>query len=80
MAQTKRVVIGFGGGQVAAVRLTEEKLDELRKQLTSTAKLSGEAAGWYDLDSEDGAMALDLRQVVFVKVEGTTQAIGFSGS
>jgi hypothetical protein len=74
------VEIGFGGGQVTAVRLTEEKLDELRNQLASTAKLSGEAAGWYDLDSEDGAMALDLRQVVFVKVEGIHQSIGFSDS
>jgi hypothetical protein len=80
MAQTQRVEIGFGGGQVTAVRLTQEKLDELRKGLVSTAKLSSEAAGWYELDSEDGAMALDLRQVVFVKVEGIHQTIGFSGS
>jgi hypothetical protein len=80
MAQTKRVEIGFGGGQVTAVRLTEEKLDELRKELVSTSKLSSEAAGWYDLESEDGAMALDLRQVVFVKVEGVHTAIGFSGA
>jgi hypothetical protein len=80
MAQTKRIHIGFGGGQVTAVRLTEEKLDELREKLASTAKLSSEAAGWYELESEDGAMALDLRQVVFVKVEGVHQTIGFSGT
>jgi hypothetical protein len=80
MPKTQRVEIGFGGGQVAAVRLTQEKLDALRQELASTAKLSSEAAGWYELDSEDGAMALDLRQVVFVKVEGGPHAIGFSGS
>jgi hypothetical protein len=76
----KRVEIGFGGGQVAATRLTQEQLEGLQKELVSSGKLSGETAGWYELESEDGAMLLDLRQVVFVRVAGGPQAIGFSGS
>ena len=80
MAEAKRIEIGFDGGQVTAVRLTQDQLDELRKALASTDKLSGEAAGWYDLTSEDGDLALDLRQVVFVKVEGGPHTIGFSGA
>jgi hypothetical protein len=80
VAETKRVEIGFGGGQVMSTRLTQEQLEALRRELASTDKLSGEAAGWYDVESEDGAIALDLRQVVFLKVEGGPHAIGFSGS
>ncbi len=76
---SQRIEIGFNGGQVAAVRLTQEQLDELRKALESTDKLSSETAGWLDLTSEDGDLALDLRQVVFVKVEGGPHTIGFSG-
>ena len=72
MAGTKRVEIGFGGGQVAAVRLSDEQLSRLREALNR-----GDA--WLELSSDDGELALDLRQVVFVKVEGGPASIGFSG-
>jgi uncharacterized Ntn-hydrolase superfamily protein len=71
MADVKRVSIGFGGGQVAAVRLGESELERLRKGL-------GDGDGWLDLTSDDGDFSLDLGQVVFVKVEGSAAAIGFS--
>jgi hypothetical protein len=77
---SRRIEIGFSGGQVMATRLTDEQLEELRKALASTDKLSSEAAGWYQLSSEDGNADLDLRQVVFVKVAGPPHSIGFSGS
>jgi hypothetical protein len=77
---SRRIEIGFSGGQVMATRLTDEQLEELRKALASTDKLSSEAAGWYQLTSEDGNADLDLRQVVFVKVAGPPHSIGFSGS
>jgi hypothetical protein len=77
--EMKRVEIGFGGGQVMSARLEAKQLEALRKAVASTDKLSGEAAGWYDLTSEDGAISLDLRQVVFVKVAGAPHTIGFSG-
>jgi hypothetical protein len=76
----RRIEIGFSGGQVMATRLTDEQLEALRKALASTDKLSSEAAGWYQLSSEDGTADLDLRQVVFVKVAGPPHTIGFSGS
>jgi hypothetical protein len=72
MAETMRVEIGFNGGQVAAVRLNQEQLTGLRGALDS-------GDGWRELTSEDGDLALDLRQVVFVKVEGGPHTIGFSG-
>ncbi|HYU61613.1 MAG TPA: hypothetical protein VEK39_12710 [Solirubrobacterales bacterium] len=71
--QTKRVEIGFGGGQVAAVRLSEDQLVQLRKAL-------GADDAWLELSSDDGDLILDLRQIVFVKAEGGPSTIGFSGS
>ena len=73
MADAKRVSIGFGGGQVAAVRLSGDDLERLRKGL-------GDGVGWLDLTSEDGDFSLNVSEVVFVKVEGSAASIGFSGS
>jgi hypothetical protein len=73
MADMKRVSIGFGGGQVAAVRLRDEELERLRSSLQGDG-------GWLDLTSDDGDFSLDVRQVVFVKVEGAATTIGFSGA
>jgi hypothetical protein len=78
--EMKRVEIGFGGGQVMSARLKAKHLEALRGVLASTDKLSSEAASWYELASEDGAITLDLRQVVFVRVAGAPHTIGFSGA
>jgi hypothetical protein len=73
VANLKRVSIGFGGGQVAAVRLGEDQLERLRTALRQDD-------GWLELSSDDGDLLLDLRQIVFVKVEGSAATIGFSDS
>jgi hypothetical protein len=73
MADAIKVEIGFNGGQVAAARLNQQQLAGLRKALDG-----GE--GWHELISEDGDLALDLRQVVFVKVQGGPHTIGFTGA
>jgi hypothetical protein len=78
--EAKRIEIGFSGGQVMATRLTETQLGELRAALASSDKLSSEHAGWHELESEDGTVSLDLRQIVFVKVAGPPHTIGFSGT
>lgn len=72
MAKAKRVEIGFAGGQIAAVRLDDDQLSQLRKAL-------GQDDAWLELTSDDGELLLDLRQIVFVKVEGGPASIGFSG-
>ena len=71
--ETRRVEIGFGGGQVAAARVAEDELAGLRKALEK-----GE--GWHALVAQDAELVLDLGQVVFLRVEGGAQAIGFSGT
>jgi hypothetical protein len=75
----KRVEIGFGGGQVMSARLEGRHLEALRGALGSATEQSSDASRWYELESEDGTISLDLRQVVFVRVAGAPQTIGFSG-
>ena len=77
--KAERVEIGFGGGQVVAVRLSGANMKELRKELGSTEKLSSEAGRWYDLETDDGTISLDLRQVVFVRAGAGEHRIGFVG-
>ena len=67
-----RVEIGFSGGQVVAVRVSDEKLMDLRKALDK-------ADGWSDLETEDGTVAVDLREVVFVRGAPGEHRIGFTG-
>jgi hypothetical protein len=72
MASAERVSIGFSGGGVVEVRIDDGKLKDLRKALD-------QADGWYDIDAEEGLVAIDLRQVIFVRSATTPQRIGFGG-
>jgi hypothetical protein len=67
-----RVEIGFSGGQVVAVRMSDEKVKDLRRALDKSD-------GWTDIETEDGAIALDLRQVVFLRGAPGEHRIGFTG-
>ena len=72
MANADRVSIGFAGGQVVEVRLTEDQLKNLRKALDK-------ADGWADIETEEGTLSIELRQVVFVRGAGSPHSIGFAG-
>lgn len=67
-----RVEIGFSGGQVVAVRMSDDKVQDLRKLLDK-------GNGWTDVETEDGSIALDLRQVVFLRGAPGEHRIGFTG-
>jgi hypothetical protein len=69
MPVPRHVSVGFKGGQVLALRIGEEGLKALNKALGGT--------GWHELESEDGAVRLDLAHVVYVRVEGGEQRVGF---
>jgi hypothetical protein len=69
MADTQKVEIGFEGGQVVAVRLSEDELKDLRKQV--------EKGGWHDVKTEDGALAVYLGKVAFLRVDSGDQKVGF---
>ena len=70
-SKADRVEIGFDGGQVLAARLNQKQLEELRKALDK-----GE--GWHDISTEDGDLAVDLGEVIFVRVAAPEHRIGFA--
>jgi hypothetical protein len=67
--RARRISIGFQGGQVLALRVTDEQLKALHKALGS--------AGWHELDTEEGPVRLDLDQVVYVRSESDELRVGF---
>jgi hypothetical protein len=72
MAERTKVEIGFGIGQALSVKLTEAELRELREAVES-------GSGWFDLQTEDGSVALNLATVVFLRVDAGAHSIGFTG-
>jgi hypothetical protein len=72
MAEMKKVEIGFGIGQALSVKMTDDELADLRQAVTGDG-------GWYDLKTQDATIALNLATVVFIRVDDSDHAIGFSG-
>ena len=70
MAATQKVEIGFEGGQVVAVRLGEDELKDLRKQV--------EKGGWYDVKTEDGVLSVYVGKVAFLRIDSGAHKVGFS--
>ena len=67
----RRVALGFHAGGALSLRLSEAKLAELQQLLTS-----GEG-GFREIEAEDGAVLVNLAQVIYVRVESNEQKIGF---
>jgi hypothetical protein len=65
----QRISIGFSGGQSLSARVKPDELVRLRKALGTV--------GWHELKGEDGAVALDLANVVFVQVDDEEHRVGF---
>ncbi|HEY5815364.1 MAG TPA: hypothetical protein VIS95_03385 [Solirubrobacterales bacterium] len=69
MADTKKVEIGFEGGQVVPVRLSDEELKDLRKQV--------EKGGWHDVKTEDGVLSIYVGKVAFLRIDSGAHKVGF---
>jgi hypothetical protein len=69
MADAQKVEIGFEGGQVVAVRLTQDELKDLRKQV--------EKGGWHDVETEDGILSVYVGKVTFLRIDSGEQKVGF---
>jgi hypothetical protein len=67
----RRAAVGFYGGQVLALRISDENLTALRERLRD-----GEER-WYEVEAMDGAVLVDLQQVVYLRVESDEQRVGF---
>ena len=70
MAEKKKVEIGLGVAQVVSARLTDDELARLRKAVET-----GE--GWFDLETDDGILVINVAVVVFLKVAGAPHSVGF---
>lgn len=66
---TRRIVVGFQGGQVLELRLSDEQLASLYHALGG--------GGWHEIDSEEGAIRVDVSQVCYVRAESHDQRVGF---
>jgi len=69
-ATARRVSVGFQGGQVLSLRVSDEQLEALNRALVG-------ASGWHDIESEDGPVRVDLGKVVYVSADKAESHVGF---
>ena len=70
-APVRRAALGFQGGQVLSLRLPEEALNTLRQTIRDGRER------WQEVEAADGAVLVDLGQVVYLRVESDEHRVGF---
>jgi hypothetical protein len=70
--ETKRIDIGFQGGQVLPARVKHGSFDGLRSALSDER-----AERWFELETQDSKIAIDLSQVVYIRIDTDEQRVGF---
>jgi hypothetical protein len=70
--ESRRIDIGFQGGQVLPARVRQSAYDGLRGALTDER-----AERWYELETQDSKIAIDLSQVIYVRIDTEEQRVGF---
>jgi hypothetical protein len=66
---TRRISVGFEGGQVLSMRVDEKQWKALSEAL------GGE--GWIDVESEDGPVRVNLGPVSYVSADSSEPHVGF---
>ena len=69
---SRRIDIGFQGGPVLPARVKESSYQELHKALS---KDHGDR--WFELETLDSKISIDLSQVVYVRIDTEEQRVGF---
>ena len=73
MAETpRRIDIGFQGGQVLPVRVTDEVFESFRKALSDSG-----SDRWFELKTQDSDVHIDLSQVVYARLDTEEHRVGF---
>ena len=67
----RRGAIGFQGGQVLSIKLPETALEKLRDVLREGRER------WHEVEAVDGAVLVDLGQVVYLRVDSDEHRVGF---
>jgi hypothetical protein len=70
--ESRRIDIGFQGGPVLPARVKESSYQELHKALS---KDRGDR--WFELETLDSKISVDLSQVVYVRIDSEEQHVGF---
>ena len=70
--ETRRIDIGFQGGPVLPARVKQGSYEELRKALSNER-----ADRWFELETQDAKVSIDLSQVVYVRIDNEEQRVGF---
>jgi hypothetical protein len=65
----RRVEVGFDGGQVIAIRISQEVLEDLRSALGQ--------GGWHRFMTDEAEVDVDLDKLVFVRTAGDGSKVGF---
>jgi hypothetical protein len=68
-----RVALGFHAGGALSLRLAPAALSDLQKALSS-----GDG-GFREVEADDGAVLVNLGQVIYLRIESNEQRIGFGG-
>ena len=72
MSDTRRVTIGFDGGQALSARVSESALAELRGAL--------QRGGWHDLTAEDGSALVYVPKIVYITTDTAEHRVGFGAA
>jgi hypothetical protein len=70
--ETRSIDIGFQGGQVLPARVQQSSYDGLRDALSDER-----SERWFELETQDSKIAIDLSQVVYVRIDTDEQRVGF---
>jgi hypothetical protein len=70
--ESRRIDIGFQGGPVLPARVKQSGYDALREALADER-----ASRWFELETVDSKVSIDLSQVVYVRIDTEEQRVGF---
>ena len=70
--ESRRIDIGFQGGPVLPARVKQSSYDELHKALSKDR-----SDRWFELETVDSKISIDLSQVVYVRIDTEEQRVGF---
>jgi hypothetical protein len=69
---SRRIDIGFQGGQVLPARVRQSAFEGLRSALSDER-----AERWFELETQDSRISIDLSQVVYIRIDTDEQRVGF---
>ena len=73
MADTsRRIDIGFQGGQSLPVRVAQDVYESLRMAVADSG-----SDRWFELKTQDSDVYVDLSQVVYVRLDTEDHRVGF---